>query len=447
MTTQGEYDVFVSHASEDKKDFVKPLVDRLGSLGLRVWYDDLSLELGDSLRENIDRGLAASTYGVVVLSRAFFAKRWPERELNGLVQKAMGEGRKVILPVWHAVTREEVEAYSLPLADLLAARSDQGVYVVADSIARVIRGRGGAEDADDIDRSHQLTEQRLLASVKRIIADPTQIIGIRELVDALARDAYTHLKMRYESALSEAPQVDVAKLFADYRGIMRSALSVCALAANLGDPAHFPSVSRVVSILARDPGPETGRRLTEGLWQYPAVLLMYAIGLSALQQNRLALVRDTLLGVKHELLNTAKRVPLVEYIQLDSISEFAKRVYQPGENRTYKTPLSEHLFMELHVLLDSYFVDDKEFEHTFDLFEYIVDLVCASISLREGGGIGWVPPGRYMWKNWMNGERTSLLKATALDLGVTALIFDGHSEWTDEAADYLNKCTKDFKWR
>lgn len=447
MVTQGEYDVFVSHASEDKKDFVKPLVDRLGNLGLRVWYDDLSLELGDSLRENIDRGLASSTYGVVVLSRAFFSKRWPERELNGLVQKAMGEGRKVILPVWHGVSRQEVEAYSWPLADLLAVRSDQGADVVAESIARVIRGRGGVEDADDIDRSHQLTEQRLLASVKRMIADPTQIIGIRELADALARDAYTHLKVRYEGALTELPKVDVAKLFADYRGIMRSALSVCALAANLGDPAHFPSVSRVVSILARDPGPETGRKLNEGLWQYPAVLLMYAIGLSALQQNRLVLVRDILLGVKNELFNIAKRVPLVDYIRMDSISQIAKGVYRPGENQTYKTPLSEHLFMELHVLLDSYFVDDKEFEHIFDLFEYIVGLACASIYLREGDGIGWVPPGRYMWKNRLDEKRTSLLKATALDLGATELIFDGHSEWSDAATEYLKKCANDFKWR
>ena len=71
-----EYDCFISHASEDK-DFVEPLAERLRELGLTVWYDKFVLKIGDSLRESIDRGLASSRYGVVVISHAFFTKRWP----------------------------------------------------------------------------------------------------------------------------------------------------------------------------------------------------------------------------------------------------------------------------------------------------------------------------------------------------------------------------------
>ena len=62
------YDVFICHASEDKDDFVRPLAEALRSHRLEVWYDEFALDVGDSLREAIDRGLATSRYGIVVLS-------------------------------------------------------------------------------------------------------------------------------------------------------------------------------------------------------------------------------------------------------------------------------------------------------------------------------------------------------------------------------------------
>ena len=62
------YDVFICHASDDKDEFVRPLAKALRSHHLEVWYDEFALDVGDSLREAIDRGLAASRYGIVVLS-------------------------------------------------------------------------------------------------------------------------------------------------------------------------------------------------------------------------------------------------------------------------------------------------------------------------------------------------------------------------------------------
>ena len=117
-----EYDLFISHASEDKDDFVRRLAAALKSLDVRVWYDEFTLEIGDSLRERIDRGLASSKFGVVVLSPSFFAKNWPQYELNGMVAKEMN-GEKVILPIWHRVTKDEVLEFSPPLADRVALNS------------------------------------------------------------------------------------------------------------------------------------------------------------------------------------------------------------------------------------------------------------------------------------------------------------------------------------
>ena len=136
------FDVFISHASEDKESFVRPLAERLRSEHVEVWYDEFSLELGDSLQSSIDHGLARSRFGIVVLSPSFFAKRWPKREFAGLVAREMIGGHKVILPIWHGVGREEVCSYSPPLADLVAISSDQGLEEVVARIFAVVRPQG-----------------------------------------------------------------------------------------------------------------------------------------------------------------------------------------------------------------------------------------------------------------------------------------------------------------
>lgn len=113
------HDVFISHASEDKVAFVRPLADSLIRLGVRVWLDQFTLTLGDSLSRSVDKGLASSNYGLVVLSPAFLEKNWPEYELRGLISREM-TGRKVILPIWHNVGHSDLLRYSPSLADKYA---------------------------------------------------------------------------------------------------------------------------------------------------------------------------------------------------------------------------------------------------------------------------------------------------------------------------------------
>lgn len=113
-----EYDVFVSHAYEDKESFVDDFVEALRNQGLKVWYDTDKLKWGDSMREKIDKGLAKSRYGVVVLSPNYIAehKYWTKAELNGLFQVETVNG-KTILPIWHNLTKKQVVEYSPIIAD------------------------------------------------------------------------------------------------------------------------------------------------------------------------------------------------------------------------------------------------------------------------------------------------------------------------------------------
>ena len=113
------YDVFISHASEDKATFVNEFVQELINLNVKVWYDKLNIGWGQSLRVSIETGLLQSKYAVVVISPSYFQKYWTGQELNGIFTKESAIGN-CILPIWHNITKDEVAQRSPILADRLA---------------------------------------------------------------------------------------------------------------------------------------------------------------------------------------------------------------------------------------------------------------------------------------------------------------------------------------
>lgn len=142
-----EYDIFISHVSQDKEDFVEPLAKLLKDKGFRVWYDDFVLKVGDSLRRAIDRGIARSEYGVVVLSPHFFAKAWPQHELDGLTAREIAGRKKLILPVWHNLAYEDLLEYSPSLADKVALDTEKmTLEEIAEAIAEVLPGEPDLEE-------------------------------------------------------------------------------------------------------------------------------------------------------------------------------------------------------------------------------------------------------------------------------------------------------------
>lgn len=119
-----KYDVFISHASEDKDAVARVLAEELRDYGVEVWYDEFSLEVGDSLTQKINDGLANANYGIVILSKFFLNKGWTQYELEGLVNREVGSG-KVILPIWHEITKQDLLAYSPTLAGKVAIETSR----------------------------------------------------------------------------------------------------------------------------------------------------------------------------------------------------------------------------------------------------------------------------------------------------------------------------------
>ncbi|MDK9657152.1 toll/interleukin-1 receptor domain-containing protein [Propionibacterium freudenreichii] len=136
-------DVFLSHASEDKEEIARPLREALEDRGLVVWFDEVKIKVGQSIRQEIEKGIAGAKFGVVILSPSFFAKQLTQAELDALFTKKVDTGRSIILPIWHRVTKDEVAAHSPLLAGLLALNSaTMTVAEIADAIVEAVEEAG-----------------------------------------------------------------------------------------------------------------------------------------------------------------------------------------------------------------------------------------------------------------------------------------------------------------
>ena len=139
--SEKEYDVFISHATEDKDDVVRPLASALRDRNLKVWYDEFELKIGDSLRQKIDKGVANSKFGIVILSKSFIKKGWTNYELDGLITRSVSQ-QQVLLPIWHNITKQEVIDYSPSIADKVArSTSISTIEEIANEIAELIQGK------------------------------------------------------------------------------------------------------------------------------------------------------------------------------------------------------------------------------------------------------------------------------------------------------------------
>ena len=122
------YDVFLSHASKDKLTYVEELKKTLDILGVEVFYDKDTIEWGDAWKKMIYEGLEKSEFAIMVISENFFDREWTELELKELLERQNEEGQKLILPILHNITPEQLKAKYPIVADIQAIESKDNSY-------------------------------------------------------------------------------------------------------------------------------------------------------------------------------------------------------------------------------------------------------------------------------------------------------------------------------
>jgi len=114
---------FVSYDSRDRSDVALPIAQRLRQMGCPVWYDEFSLNVGDSLRESIERGIKECGKCILIVTPNFLSNQgWPREEFNAVFTRERLEQEDIILPIWHNVTQRDVYDYSPGLANRYALK-------------------------------------------------------------------------------------------------------------------------------------------------------------------------------------------------------------------------------------------------------------------------------------------------------------------------------------
>jgi len=208
-----EYDVFICHASQDKEDVARPLAETLVRHNFTVWYDEMTLKIGASLRRKIDEGLSKSRYGIVILSPSFFSKEWAQYELDALVSREMADAVKVILPIWHNVSAADVRKHSLALSMRLAGRVSDGIEGLALEIGEIL-GTGQTihvpEVSDELSQCKQVTLTESLADENRIFVSPASMRSGKSVV--LNRYAFNDSEKQRKLFLHALDELEAAGL-------------------------------------------------------------------------------------------------------------------------------------------------------------------------------------------------------------------------------------------
>jgi len=135
-----EYDVFLSHSSLDKEEYVAELSDKLEEKGLSVFEDVKVFKIGQSQTDMMNFGILNSRFVVVFLSVNFIESGWSEYEFKSFLNREINEKKIIILPIWHNVTVEEVKNYNPYLVDKYALNTSKySLDQIVDSINQVIQ--------------------------------------------------------------------------------------------------------------------------------------------------------------------------------------------------------------------------------------------------------------------------------------------------------------------
>ncbi len=124
LSQHKKYDVFISHAAKDKSDYVEGLYMKLRRLGIQIFYDTDSISWGDKWKERILDGIEESEFAIIVISQNFFGREWTERELNELLTRQNDFGQKIVLPLLHGITVDELKSQYPEVGEIQCINTD-----------------------------------------------------------------------------------------------------------------------------------------------------------------------------------------------------------------------------------------------------------------------------------------------------------------------------------
>lgn len=258
------------------------------------------------------------------------------------------------------------------------------------------------EGIEQSNRPHPQSVEAVAALTKRLLSDPNQLISLSDLVHEETESALKAIEAATALILQHKGKTDgafVAKSFERYRGAIERVQALAIQGGAWGGAAHLALWPQIIQRLATPPKMNPSNA-AEWLRLYPAMVLIYSIGLAAAAQDRLANFREVLYRPKFR--DHSETTPLITRRFWADMHDPIKSI---KEHERQYTPRSEHLFVVLREPVRRFLPDDKQYEDAFDQVEYLIALAYLDLDNEESRFYGpWTPPGRFAWKARSSGH-------------------------------------------
>jgi hypothetical protein len=260
----------------------------------------------------------------------------------------------------------------------------------------------GYEQQDTVSKKVAMTR------VKRYLSSDEHRIRLHDLLHAQT-EAAVHEVHGNRFPLQSAP-FNPSELFARlrrYEAVTELLRDFVACSTYWGQPQHDDVILKSFRRVAADFGSQGGLVVWLTLRRYPALLLLYGTGLSAIASgNYRLLARLLTCQVRPERHKPSE--PAAVVLHNLAVLDRGGQKQLPGREREF-TPLSNHLFELFREPMREYLADDSEYENAFDWLEYLIALVHADLTsswpaLQQAEQEGkeptaWGPIGCFGWRN------------------------------------------------
>jgi hypothetical protein len=264
---------------------------------------------------------------------------------------------------------------------------------------------------EELDRPHPTSTAMAVASLKRYLGEERHRIRVHDLVwDEAARVREAIADEHFPTAGVPFSPTELQARVARYEAVAQTLSAIFAVGCYWTPPGQIDVWAKTLEHVAA-PTTWSGTEVWLALRRYPALVMLYAGGVSAVAGGRDDVLAGLLRQARFRDLNA--EVPLVLGVNTWRVMEHQTAQLLPGQERKY-TPLSNHLFQVVRAPLRDVIVDDRDYEHTFDRFEYLLGLVHADL-YKEFRGSYHSPVGMFHWRHEYQPDR-SIAQAVEAEL-------------------------------